>query len=444
MKNKEKRTLAIATLGCKVNQYDSAFMVEMLKKEGYKIVEFSTKADLYIVNTCTVTHKTDYQARQLIRRALRKDPESKVLVTGCYAQVSPELIAGIDKRVFVIGNREKRDIVRFVERVFQDGDQFIEVEDIGLETRFCDPPIERFLHQTRAYLKIQDGCNERCAYCIVPIVRGRSRSLPPEPVLERIKRLSSLGYKEIVLTGIHLGAYGLDLCPKTDLFSLLKDIEKLNLKCRIRLSSIEPNEIKESLIEVFCSFEFLCPHLHIPLQSGDNEILEKMRRPYNCRFFETLIDKLISKIPELNIGIDVIVGFPGETQSHFKNTYNFIERLPITYIHVFPFSKRPNTDAEMLSCEVLPDEIKDRCKLLRELAQKKRERFYSQYKGKTLEVLFEEKRDKETGLLRGFSRNYIPVLVDGSDDFMREEIPVRIEKIDTTKVFGKVCSCQTL
>lgn len=433
-----RRQIAIATLGCKVNQCDSAAIHECLKQSGYEMVPLSAKADIYIINTCGVTEKTEAQSRQLVRRALRAHPRSLVLVTGCYVQKSPTDLLAISNRVHVVGNREKNRMPLYVAKLFNDDRVINVVTDISDEKRFTTPACSRFISRTRAFLKIQDGCNSRCAYCIVPSVRGPSRSLPMEEVKSRFKRLVQSGYREVVLSGIHLGAYGLDLVPPTNLIELLEslEIDERLSNMRIRLSSIEPKEFTEELIGFISQSKTICPHLHIPLQSGDSVILNKMRRPYTPFFFKELIDRLTSDISEVNIGIDVIVGFPGETDGQFQNTVELIQSVSVGYLHVFPYSRRQGTAATQLTDHVSESVKKQRVHILRHLSTEKKQSLYASYQNKNLAVLVEGQQYKTTGRLKGFSRNYIPVLFHGSNELVGQEIMVKIEEVKEDRVFG--------
>ena len=301
----------------------------------------------------------------------------------------------------------------------------------NIESTFALP------HHTRAFLKVQDGCDSYCSYCIIPHTRGRSRSVSHEEIMGRIFTLTELGYKEIVLTGIHLGCYGWDLHKSTSLADLIRSIEEKSFPCRIRLSSIEPMELTNDLISVISSSPSVCNHLHIPLQSGDDEILKRMRRPYGSLFFKEQIERLSSTIPDLNIGLDVIVGFPGETEENFANTLRLIECLSIGYLHVFPYSRRPGTPAAEFPDQIDSRTTKERAGIMRRLGSRKKEEFYEGFLGKRLTVLIESKRDKGTGFLKGFSRNYIPVLVETGDDTINTEIPVTVTEIREGRVFGK-------
>ncbi len=430
------KKIAITTLGCKVNQYDSVTMEEALREKGCTIVDFRNQADIYIINTCTVTKKTDYQSRQLIRRARRKNPHAKIIVTGCYAQVAPQAIAEIPGVSLVLGNAQKQRINDFITGQEREKSPRIIVSDMNQQTCFNDPPLQSFSNHTRAFLKIQDGCEAFCSYCIVPYVRGKYRSLSPEETLKRLFSLDKAGFKEVVLSGIHLGAYGIDQNPPVTLLKLLQIIEQEKPVHRIRVSSLEPMDITNELIDFISTSKTICPHLHLPLQSGDDEILKRMNRPYRSNDFKTLVKVLASKIPNLCLGVDAIAGFPGETDHQFMNTYRLLEGLPISYFHVFPYSKREKTLAASFPDQVPSKTIATRSERLRKLGNIKKETFYSNHLGKKLNVLIEGKRDRLSGYLKGRSRNYIPVLLEGPDTLKNHEIELEIVEIEGERLWG--------
>ncbi len=435
---KKKISVSFITLGCKVNQYDSGAMADTLKQQGYSIVPPASAADICVINTCVVTEKTEAQSRQLIRKILRTNDCCRIIITGCHAQKSADELRQLSDRVSVIGNAEKKDIAQFVAALLESDTPFTAVADIAVEKQFTTPPCSRLFDRTRAFLKIQDGCNSRCTYCIVPSVRGPSRSLPAREVKERIMQLREAGYREIVLTGIHLGAFGLDAEPRTSLAGLLEDLEKDSALSgmRLRLSSLEPTECTPALIELLAVSKLICPHLHIPLQSGDAEILKKMGRPYSPDFYRKLLLQLASIKPGLNIGIDVIAGFPGETDAHFSSTVELLQELPAGYLHVFPFSRRSGTPAALYPDQVAEGVKKARALRLRQLSDEKRTSFYKAHTGALLPVLVENRRSKKTGLLRGISRNYIPVLFEGPSGLARTEVSVRIVATDSGEPRG--------
>ena len=399
----------MATLGCKVNQCESAGLTEAIAAGGMTPVPFSGRADVYIVNTCTVTGRSDCQSRQLIRRAIRQNPAAAVLVTGCYAQRAPEEIARIPGVRIVAGNAEKETIPRLLATLGTAEPQLL-VGDIAGQRTISRLGATRFPEHTRAFLKVQDGCNGTCSYCIVPRARGPSRSLPREAVRERIALIAKEGYREVVLTGIHLGAYGQDLKPATTLADLIGEIAASPLE-RLRLSSIEPREITTALIGLLAGGRVLCRHLHIPLQSGDDAILAAMNRNYDTAFFRSLVERIVGAVPGLAVGIDVLAGFPGETEAAFANTLRLIEGLPIAYLHVFPFSRRPGTPAAGMAGQVPEAVKKERAALLRALGTRKKETFAAGFIGQSLDVLIESRRDKATGLSLGLTDNYLSLAV---------------------------------
>ena len=436
------KTVAIATLGCKINQFESEVLTESIEKEGYRIVPFGEKADITIINTCTVTHRADFQSRQMVRRAHRSSSDTLLIVTGCYAQVDPEKLSKIEGVKYLLGNQEKTRIPSFLSLMERGELPKIQVDDIRKEVLFADTPLHSFHHHTRAFLKVQDGCDARCSYCIVPNARGRSRSLAPERVLDHLKELKQKGYKEAVLTGIHLGAYGFDLGPAVSLEDLLGRVEKEETPSRIRLSSIEPRDFSPGLIALLSRSRKICPHLHIPIQSGDDEILKKMNRNYDRRFLCDLVRELHGRIPNLSIGADMIAGFPGETAERFQNSFDLISSLPLAYLHVFPYSRREGTPAAQFPDQVREEEIKIRAERLRDLGKEKRQTFYRRFVNQELSVLVEGRRGKEGGL-RGLSRNYVPVFLGDNDDTERgnrvnEEINVVVTGLVEKGVMGRI------
>lgn len=409
---RKRLRVAVATLGCKVNQCDSAGLSAALAARGMVPVPFGEPADICIINTCTVTGRTDYQSRQLIRRTVRNHPDAEVVVTGCYAQRAPEEIARIRGVRMVAGNFDKERLPDLLSGM-RDGAPEIQVGDIRGAREISRLTAAPLPGHTRTFLKIQDGCDAFCSYCIVPHTRGSSRSLAPDEVLERIGAIARSGCREVVLTGIHLGAWGRDLRPSADLAGLIRRIAQGRAPERIRLSSIEPRELDEDLIALIGSSGKVCRHLHIPLQSGDDGILAAMRRNYDASFFRELVAKLCNAIPGIAIGIDVMAGYPGETEEAFENTLRLAEELPVAYLHVFPYSRRPGTPAATLAGQVSEEAKKGRAERLRTAGALKRRTFAEGFIGRPLDVLVEGRIDEETAMPIGFSDNYIPVVVRG-------------------------------
>ena len=431
----------ITTLGCKVNQYESDAIAQRLKEMGYVPAGAENPADLCIINTCTVTHKASMQSRQAVRQFIRSNPQAQIIVTGCYAQTEPDELKKIDGVHHIVGHGDKQnipDIVLSQEKGFPSPS--LTWRNILHEHHFKQFPVTVFGNRTRPFLKIQDGCDTFCTYCIVPYARGRSRSMPLEKILENIRSLKQAGFHEVVLTGVHLGVYGLDLSPQTSLTDLLEHVCESNVMDRVRLSSIEPHELTQKIIELIAKTEIFCDHFHIPLQSGDDRILERMHRPYTSSFFIDLILNIKDQVPDAAIGVDILTGFPGETEKAFENTYSLIEKLPVTYLHVFPFSPRPGTPAFKYPQKIPQKTIKARCEKMRRLGNEKKYAFYNKFMGKTVEVLIESKRDKATGLLKGITSNYIPVHIVDKIDLFNTLVQVKIEKIrNNNMVFGIRC-----
>ncbi|MEN6321474.1 MAG: tRNA (N(6)-L-threonylcarbamoyladenosine(37)-C(2))-methylthiotransferase MtaB [Syntrophaceae bacterium] len=431
-------SVAISTLGCKVNQYESAGILEKLDKSIFTTVPFYTKADCYIINTCTVTGRTDYQSRQLIRRAIRMNPDACIIVTGCYAQVAPEELARIPGVTLIAGNAEKENIPEIIKYIVK-RNQRVSVSDICSVRNFSGLNPLKFPGHTRAFLKIQDGCNCYCSYCIVPYARGPSRSLPETEVLNRIEMLALAHHREIVLTGIHLGVYGHDLIPPTKLYKILEYVEKNRTVARVRLSSLEITEIADDIIRLMQEGTTLCRHLHIPLQSGDDKILAAMRRNYDPTFFKSRLEKIVKTVPGVAIGIDVMVGFPGEGEEEFNSTLQLIEELPVAYLHVFPYSERPGTLASGLPGKINETVKKRRSEILRSLGRKKRMVFAARFIGVKMAVLVEDNKDKKTGFWKGFSDNYIPMIIkNGNSSLANCIVNVIPDYVRDGKLYGRI------
>ena len=430
--------IAITTLGCKINQYDSAVMQSRLE-EKHSFVPFENEADCYVINTCTVTDRADWEARQLVRRAKRLNPAAKVLVTGCYAQVNPAEVAEVPGVDFVIGLNRLDDLLRFVEAPALQSTQ-IAVSDVKRERGVAVLGTRALPGHTRAFLKVQEGCNYSCTYCIIPTARGLSRSVPPREVLEQARRLAGAGYKEIVLTGIHLGGYGHDLRPKIDLTALVEMIAGSGLIARLRLSSLDPREVPDRLLDLIARSEVVCPHLHICAQAGDDEILKQMRRNYDTAYYRELLERVRERLPEAALGSDIIVAFPGESDAQFESSLEYFASLPLTYFHVFPYSSRRGTMAAALNGHVPGQLKKERARRMRQLGADKKSRFCASFIGRRVSVLIEEKIDKQTGLRRGFSRDYLPVVVAGADGLPNREVDVRIEDYNNGWLNGVVAN----
>ncbi len=433
-------TFAIKTLGCRVNQNESSVLQGELLKNGFIEVSFGEKADFYIINTCTVTAKSDTNARYFIRHARRVNPDAKIIVTGCFVQKDREDKTLLDEADLLVGNADKLKIADLLsETDFSDVSRNkTMVSDIFEEKVFSDKLVFSSSGRTRANIKIQDGCNFRCSYCIVPYVRGKSRSNPLNHVIEQAKIIADKGYKELVLTGIHSGQWGLDLKPKNNFAGLLRELEKIENLHRYRLSSIDPVEFSDELLEVLSASKKFCRHFHISLQSGCDEILKAMNRRYSVEYYTNLIEKIYEMFPGIAVGSDIIVGFPGETDEHFEQTFENLKKLPLSYLHVFSYSRREGTPAFEMKNQVKESVKKVRNRILTELAEEKNMTFRRGFLNKELEVLIEVKRDKKTGLLKGLSGNYIDVLIDAEDKYKNGIANVRINNVNDKDTFGSL------
>jgi len=418
----------IVTLGCKVNQYESAYLASELVRSGWMHAGPGRPADVVVVNTCIVTATAQRQSRQAVRKAIRENPGALVAATGCYAQVFGEELSGIPGLHLVVDNREK---VRLPELLRDNGKGQGSVRVLGRpfgdRVPFQHMPLESFPDRSRAFLKIQDGCDAYCSYCIVPYARGPCRSLAPGRVLEGLETLSRRGYREVVLTGIHLGRYGADLGEGVDLVGLLGLILRENLPLRIRLSSLEPGEIRRPLIEMAASEERLCAHFHIPLQSGDDGVLRRMNRRYGRADFARVVRAIRDEIPQAGIGVDVMAGFPGEDEKAHGNTKALLRDLPVSYLHVFPYSPRKGTPASRFREQVEPSRIKERAAALRNLGNRKKRAFQEACLDRVFEILVERGGAEEGGLCEGTSENYLTVRFPLAGARIGDLVPVRTE-----------------
>jgi threonylcarbamoyladenosine tRNA methylthiotransferase MtaB len=424
-----RRKFRVVTLGCKVNQYESAYLREALLRDGWAEASKGEKADASIVNTCIVTQRASYQSRQAIRKAVRENPSGVVAAVGCYAQVFPNELSGIEGLDLVLNNATKGQLPEILACLQKQSRPRFVLEPFSESMPFEFLPVMGASNRTRAFLKIQEGCESFCSYCIVPFARGPLRSLDPGRVLFMVKELCKAGYKEVVLTGIHLGKYGTDLGDRTDLIQLLVLIGKERLPVRVRLSSLDPSEIHEELIAMVASEDWLCRHFHIPLQSGDRAVLKAMNRHYTPARFGRLVEEIHAKMPLAAIGVDIMAGFPGENDQAYLNTDALIRDLPVSYLHVFPYSPREGTAASRLRGRVLQKKVKERTRALRELGQEKRETFYRSCLGRTFMVLAEGWESEPENLVKGLSDNYLKVFFQSPDFMKNEMIPVILERL---------------
>lgn len=421
------QTVAFHTLGCKVNHYETEGIWNMFQKHDYDRVDFEQIADVYVINTCTVTNTGDKKSRQIIRRAVRKNPEAVICVTGCYAQTSPGEIMEIPGVDVVVGTQNRQKMIPLIEEHQETRLPINGVQNIMQNRVFEEMDVPEFTDRTRASLKIQEGCNNFCTFCIIPWSRGLLRSRDPENVLAQAQKLVDAGYKEIVLTGIHTAGYGEDLTDY-NFAQLLRDLEqKIDGLKRIRISSIEASQITDEVIEVLDHSEKIVRHLHIPLQSGSNGVLKRMRRKYSADYYAEKIDKIKKALPHLAITSDIIVGFPGETEEEFEETATFIREIGYAELHVFPFSKRTGTPAAQMADQV-PKELKEgRVNQMIELSNQLAKEYASAFENDVLEVIPEEKGAKD-GKLVGYSDNYLKVEFAGTPDMIGSIIRVKITK----------------
>lgn len=416
------KTVAMATLGCKTNQFESAAMLEELGRCGYRIVPFTEPADIYVINSCTVTARSDAETRRLIRRARRLNPSARIVATGCYAQVSPGELSRMPEVDVVLGNREKLDT-----GLLTDAGQDLVGDAAGSgEEGFLR--LSSFAEHTRAFLQVQNGCDSFCSYCIVPLARGRSRSVPEEEVVEGVSRLVAHGFREVVLTGIHLGVYGLDRTPAGSLADLVERILGETTLERLRIGSLEPNEFSDRLIALFAGSPRVCHHFHVPLQSGSDEVLARMGRPYHGAQVRSLLEWIVAAMPDSFIGSDIIAGFPGETEQEFETSLALVEELPLADLHVFPYSLRPGTRAAAMPGHIPPPLIRQRAARLREIADRKKELFLERFTGKELLVLG-QRFDQATGMVRGLARNYIQADYPGTPRDVNREQSLTVREI---------------
>ncbi len=432
-------TVAFATLGCKLNQVETQEIRGLLEGQGYRAVPFEEPAQVYVINTCTVTGKADFSDRQMIRRAIARNPHALVVVTGCYAQTNPQAIARIPGVDLIVGNQEKYQLVELLGSLKKRVKPVVRVGDISHAHSVPAAPFTKFSGRSRAFVKVQDGCQHRCAFCIVPYARGPSRSQNPGRVVDQIQQLVGSGYREVVLTGVDMGHYGRDLVPRTSLAALLRQIlADVRGLSRLRLSSILPAYFTPELIEVISGSPVILPHLHSPLQSGSDRVLRLMRRPYNTGRYTQLLERLSRAIPDLGLGTDLIVGFPGESEADFARTRALVEALPFSYLHVFSYSDRPGTEATRFPDHVPVKVIDTRSRELRSLGEAKRLEFRRRFMARTLELLVLETRDKATGCLAGLSRSYVEVLFDGPDTLMGELAHVTVTDVQPGRTFGRL------
>lgn len=424
------KKVAFYTLGCKLNFAETSTIARSFEEDGYIRVDFDDPADIYVINTCSVTENADKQFKQIVRKALKTNPKAFLAAVGCYAQLKPEELASVDGVDLVLGAKEKFNITQYIDDLTKNNEGVVHSCEIA-ETDFYVGSYS-IGDRTRAFLKVQDGCDYKCTYCTIPMARGISRSDTIENILSNAKKISDKGIKEIVLTGVNIGDYGKgefgNKKHEHTFLELVQALDKVEGIERLRISSIEPNLIKDETIDFIAQSNSFVPHFHIPLQSGSNEILKKMKRRYLRELYVSRVAKIREVMPDACIGVDVIVGFPGETDEHFLETYHFLNELDISYLHVFTYSERDNTEAVLMD-GVVPDAVRaKRSKMLRGLSAKKRNAFYESQLGKEKTVLFES--DNKQGYIHGFTENYVKVKAPWDPVLVNTLHKVKLTKID--------------
>lgn len=424
------KKVAFYTLGCKLNFAETSTIARSFEEDGYIRVDFDDPADIYVINTCSVTENADKQFKQIVRKALKTNPKAFLAAVGCYAQLKPEELASVDGVDLVLGAKEKFNITQYIDDLTKNNEGIVHSCEIS-ETDFYVGSYS-IGDRTRAFLKVQDGCDYKCTYCTIPMARGISRSDTIENILSNAKKISDKGIKEIVLTGVNIGDYGKgefgNKKHEHTFLELVQALDKVEGIERLRISSIEPNLIKDETIDFIAQSKSFVPHFHIPLQSGSNEILKKMKRRYLRELYVSRVAKIREVMPDACIGVDVIVGFPGETDEHFLETYHFLNELDISYLHVFTYSERDNTEAVLMD-GVVPNAVRaKRSKMLRGLSAKKRNAFYESQLGKEKTVLFES--DNKQGYIHGFTENYVKVKAPWDPALVNTLHKVKLTKID--------------
>jgi threonylcarbamoyladenosine tRNA methylthiotransferase MtaB len=432
------QTISFVTLGCRLNQVDTHQMQARLEAHGFRTVDAAGAADVVVVNTCAVTARAEVSDRQAIRRARRGSPESRIVVTGCWAQISPAAVAGLGGVDLVLGNADKARLPDLVSRLLVAPRRAprLAVSDVAAGSLVPVAPRPHLNGRARAFVKVQDGCQHRCAFCIVPFARGGSRSLAPAIVEEHVRQLVEAGHPEIVLTGVDLGHYGADLRPRAGLAALLTRLVQVRGLRWLRLSSMLPAYFTDEVLDILTSVPAIAPHFHVPLQSGSDRILRAMRRPYTTATYRRVVERLASAIPRLGLGADVIVGFPGETEADFAATLDLVGALPFSYLHVFPYSARQGTSAATLPGRLDARTVADRARQLREVGAARRRAFQAAMVGRTEDVLVLETRQGEGGELTGLTGNYIEVAFAGPDHLRRRVARVRVVGTDETAARG--------
>jgi len=438
-------TVALTTLGCRLNQVESQEMGALLEGRGFRVVPAGSHAQVHVVNTCTVTGRADFSDRQAIRRITREDPGAFLVVTGCFAQTDPDAVAALPGVDLVVGNQEKYRLPDLLDSLVKRPRPAVAVADIREARAMPIAPIAlgnsmigRTSGRSRAFVKIQDGCQHRCAFCIVPAARGGSRSQEPKVVLDQVRALAEAGYADVTLTGVDIGHYGWDLYPRTSLAALVRSLVGVDGLRWLRLSSVLPSYFTADLIDAVTTLPVVAPHLHLPLQSGSDRVLRLMRRPYHTGMYRDLVNRLAAAMPGLGLGADVIVGHPGETDEDFEATLALVDALPFSYLHVFAYSDRKGTEAARRPGHVPAAVIRERSQRLRRLGREKSHAFRRGLVGRARQVLVLDAPDRPTGLLAGLTSNYVEVLFLGPEGLGRQMATVEITEVHGDRTYGRL------
>lgn len=430
--------VAFATLGCRVNVYESEAMTEKFIKEGYEVTSFDEFSDVYVINTCTVTNMGDKKSRQMISRARRKNPEAIIAVVGCYSQIASEEISQIEGVDVVLGSRNKGEIVYWVNRAREERKQIVEVSDVLKNKQFEELFIEEYQDKTRAFLKIQDGCNRFCSYCLIPFARGAVCSKEPEKIISEVKELAKNGFKEIILSGVHTASYGVDLEGNWSLVKVLEEINEVEGIERIRIGSIDPTFFSEGVIEKIVELKKMCPHFHLSLQSGCDTTLKRMNRHYTAEDYKVVVENLRRYMPDVSITTDIIVGFPGESEKEFNETYDFLSGIKLSKMHIFKYSPRTGTKAAEMDFQVDGNIKEQRSNKLIELNSKNEKEFMEKFLNKEMDVLYEEEVKGREKYYIGYTPNYIKVITHSEEDLKGRILSTKLMSAESENMIGEI------
>ena len=434
IENKNNKIISFITLGCKVNQYETNAMAQKFKEKGYKVIEGEAKADIYVINTCTVTNMSDRKSRQMLRRMKDINKNAIIVACGCYVQVSKEEVEQMEEIDLVLGNNEKKNIVEYVEKYIEENKKEENMEDVMQQREFVDFGDVTYTEKTRAVIKVQDGCDRFCSYCIIPYARGRVRSRKPQSVISEIEKIAKQGIQEVVVTGIHVASYGKDFNNDYKLIDLLEEINKIEGIKRIRLGSIEPLLITEEFVERLKKLEKICHHFHLSLQSGCDETLKRMNRRYTIEEFKEIVNRLRKNYEDVILTTDIIVGFPGETEEEFNKTYEFLKDIKFYKMHVFKYSPRKGTKAAKMPKQIDGKQKEMRSKKLIELSDFNERTYNESYINKEVEVLFEEEKE---GMYKGHTENYILVYYKSEENLENKMKKVICKEVEKNYIIAK-------